>query len=218
MEAMRARKERGVSPSRPCKEMVPEIVALQKWEQRVIEYRKEHPSEALQDGLWMLQRVKSRMYPEPVNQRVRAALCLLRFADEMLRGEVGLAGTHEEVPLPGETEQQILDRLVEDELGLSGSCAVRLAGRHEKFEDADRHAAVRRREAVGQVFEPIRKNFMIGFSNSGAILESTEEGQLNQLVRQTAVRASVYPFLDRELPRVNQRRKKARARRSRVKE
>jgi len=143
------------------------------------------------------------LYPEPVSERVRAARCLLRHAEEMLRAEVGLAAANEEVPLRGETEEQILDRLIKSELGLAGVGAARLLGRPEDFEDAERHAAERRENQTKQVFNLLKAHFMKGFKESGAHLDPQDEPKVDQMVRRTLTAASTDPALDSEIIPVN---------------
>ena len=105
--------------------------------------------------------------PGPVNHRIRAVRCLLRFAEDMLRAEVRLANAHEDVPLPGETEKQILDGLLETELGLKGVAAARTFGRPKKLEKAACREAERRTKQVDAALFAPESAFAQGFNASG---------------------------------------------------
>jgi hypothetical protein len=203
--AMEIRNQRRVSIDRPTKVPCDEIVALEELEQKLVASRRDELArsglqrEAKQDAARL---VDAARYPEPVNRRVKAARCLLRYAEEMLRAEEGLAANFEEVPLPGETEAQILDRLIKDKLGLTGVTAVRLLGKPADHE-AEGNAADRRAEQTKRVFEPLKASFMKGFRESGAKLDPQDEAKLDQIIRQTLTAAATDPDLDREIILVN---------------
>jgi hypothetical protein len=210
--AMDNRQQRGASPSRPERKMISEIVALEGYEREVIAYYKRQKNPSNKSLIESLE-AEAAAYTEPINRGVRAALCLLRYADNMLREEVRLAGMHEEVCWQGETEQQILDHLVESELGLKGFGAARLEGRPEDFEDATRRQAERREKAVRGALHQAREHFMAGFAKSGAKVTPQDQCKLDQLLRQAATIASADPRLDDEIIPVNAFEQVARARR-----
>ena len=204
--ALEVRNQRQVSSERPTKAPRDEIVALEELEQKLIVSRRDELAQSGQhreEEQAAARLVDAALYPEPVNRRVKAARCLLRYADEMLRAEVGLAANTEEVPLRGETEAQILDRLIKDELGLSGVTAARLRETPEAHEAAEGKAAERRAEQTKRVFEPLKAYFMKGFTESGAKLDPQDEAKFDQIIRQTETAAATYPEMDGETILVN---------------
>jgi len=109
--AMAIRGKRKVDPNRPGREPAEEIVALEKLEESSLAFARRHatmngashPDARQRLEAWAADIARD---PGPVNHRIRAIRCLLRFAEDMLRAEVRLANAHEHVPLPGETESK----------------------------------------------------------------------------------------------------------------
>jgi hypothetical protein len=205
-DALDVRYQRRVSVDRPMKVPCDEIVALEDLEQKLVASRRNEMARSGQhreEEQAAARLVDAAMYPEPVNRRVKAARCLLRYAEEMLRAEVGLAANTEEVPTRGETEAQILDRLVKSELGLRDVAAARLLGKPEDHEAAEGKAANRRAEQTKRVFDPLKALFMKGFTESGAKLDPQDEAKLDQIIRQTLTAAAADPDMDRETILVN---------------
>jgi len=204
--AIEIRNHRSVSVDRPMKVPCDEIVALEELERKLVASRQSQMAQSGQhreEKLAAARLVDAAMYPEPVNRRVNAARCLLRYAEEMLRAEVGLAANSEEVPLRGETEAQILDRLIKSELGLSGVAAARLLGKPENAEDAEGNAADRRADQTKRVFAPLKALFIKGFEASGAALDPDDESKIDQIIRQTLTAAATDPEMDGESILVN---------------
>jgi hypothetical protein len=202
--AMDNRHQRGPSPARPERNMISEIVALEDYEREVIAYYKRQKSSKNPSNKSLVESLEAEVaaFTEPINRGVRAALCLLRYADNMLREEVRLAGMHEEVSWQGETEKQILDHLVQSELGFKGFGAARLEVR-EELEDAVRRQAERREKSVRRALDQAREHFMAGFAQSGAKVTPQDQRKLDQLLRQAATVASADPRLDDEIVPVN---------------
>jgi hypothetical protein len=185
-----------------------EIVALEELEQELIGSRRDEMAQSGQhreEEQAAARLVDAALYPEPVNRRVKAARCLLRYAEEMLRAEVGLAANFEEVPLRGETEAQILDRLIKDELGLTGVAAARLPGKPVASVEAACNAADTRAEQTKRVFDPLNTLLMKGITESGAKLDPQDEAKVGQIVRQTLTAAATDPDMDSETILVNTR-------------
>ncbi len=204
--AMNVRNGRRVSVDRPMKVPCDEIVALEEREQKVVASRQEEMARSgrhREEAQAAARLVDAAKHPEPVNRRGKAARCLLRYAEEILRAEVGSAANFEEVPLRGETETQILDRLIKDELGLAGVAVTRLLGKREDSEDAEGNAADRRANRTKQVFEPLKTRFMKGFGESGAHLNPHDVPKLDQIIRQTLTAAATDPVMYGETILVN---------------
>ena len=206
--ALEVRNQRRVSSERPTKVPRDEIVALEELEQELIGSRRDEMAQSGQhreEEQAAARLVDAALYPEPVNRRVKAARCLLRYADEMLRAEVGLAANFEEVPLRGETVAQIRDRLIKDELGLTGVAAARLPGKPVASVEAACNAADTRAEQTKRVFDPLNTLFMKGFTESGAKPDPQDEAKVGQIVRQTLTAAATDPDMDSETILVNTR-------------
>jgi len=206
--ALEVRNQRRVSSERPTKVPRDEIVALEELEQELIGSRRDEMAQSGQhreEEQAAARLVDAALYPEPVNRRVKAARCLLRYAEEMLRAEVGLAANFEEVPLRGETEAQILDRLIKDELGLTGVAAARLPGKPVASVEAACNAADTMAEQTKRVFDPLKTLFVKGLTERGAKVGPHEEAKLAQSIRQTLTAAATDPDMDSETILVNTR-------------
>jgi len=207
-DALDVRYQRRVSADRPIKVPLDEIVALEELEPKLVARRRDEMAQSGQyreEKLAALRLVDAAGYPEPVNRCVKAARCLLRYAEEMLRAEVGLAANFEEVPLRGETEAQILDRLIKDELGLTGVAAARLPGKPVASVEAACNAADTRAEQTKRVSDPLNTLLMKGITESGAKLDPQDEAKVGQIVRQTLTAAATDPDMDSETILVNTR-------------
>ena len=207
-EAMAIRGKRKVDPNRPGREPAEETVALEKLEQSALAFARRqvngasHPEARQRLEAWAADIARD---PGPVNHRIRAVRCLLRFAEDMLRAEVRLANAHEDVPLPGETEKQILDGLLETELGLKGVAAARTFGRPKKLEQAACREAERRTKQVEAALFAPESAFAEGFNASGAKASEEDLPVLNGIVRDALAFAATVPGLEREIVRVNRR-------------
>ena len=209
-EAMEIRRRRKVDPNRPGRQPADEIVALEKLEQSALAFVQKnvnvngaiHPDVKERLDAWAADIAKDL---GPVNHRIRAMRCLFRFAEDMLRAEVRLANAHEDVPLPGETEKQILDRLLETELGLKGVAAARALGRPKRFEQAACREAERRTKQVDAALFAPESAFAEGFNASGAKASEEDLPVLNGIVRDALAFVATVPGLDREIVRVNQK-------------
>jgi hypothetical protein len=206
--AMAIRGKRKVDPNRPGREPAEEIVALEKLEESALAFARRHATVNGASHPDAMQRLEAwaadiARDPGPVNHRIRAIRCLLRFAEDMLRAEVRLANAHEDVPLPGETEKQILDGLLETELGLKGVAAARTFGRPKKFEQAACREAERRTKQVDAALFAPESAFAEGFNASGAKASEEDLPVLNGIVRDALAFAATVPGLDREIVRVN---------------
>lgn len=209
-EAMVIRRRRKVAPNRPAREPAAEIVALEKLEQSALTFVRKNvtvngvvdPDVKERLEAWSADIAKDS---EPVNRRIRATRCLLRFAEDMLRAEVRLANEHEEVPLPGETEKQILDRLLASELGFMGVAAARVLGRRKELEKAECRQAERRTKLKDAALCVPETAFAEGFNASGARATEEDLPVLEEIFRNTLAFAATVPGLDREIVRVNQK-------------
>jgi hypothetical protein len=209
-EAMEIRRRRKVNPNRPGRQLADEIVALETLEQSALAFVQKnvnvngaiHPDVKERLDAWAADIAKDL---GPVNHRIRAIRCLLRFAEDMLRAEVRLANAHEDVPLPGETEKQILDRLLETELGLKGVAAARALGRPEMFEKAECRQAERRTKLKDAALFGPESAFAEGFNASGAKASEEDLPVLDEIVRGAIAFAATVPGLDREVVRVNEK-------------
>ncbi|MGD0837341.1 MAG: hypothetical protein ABSB49_11940 [Polyangia bacterium] len=146
----------------------------------------------------------SLKYSEPVNRLVKSARCLLSFAEDILRSEVRMAAIYEDVPLPGETSEQILNRLLASELGLTGRVAQRLRDPCEAREDAGRNQAVRRAQQVEEALLVPETAFAEGFNLSDAKANEADLPILEEVIRKATVFAATVPGLDAQVVRVKQ--------------
>ena len=108
--AMQIRQRRRVAVERPETKPSPEVLAVEEAEQRWIGDVKVRDALAPANHrkameAWHADTLK---YSEPTNRLVRSARCLLRMADEILRGEVQRAAQYEDVPLPWEGDRHFL--------------------------------------------------------------------------------------------------------------
>jgi len=210
--AMQIRQRRKVAAERPETKPSPEVLAVEEAEQRWIGDVKVRDAlapathrKAMED--WQADTLK---YSESTSRLVRSARCLLRVADEIIRGEVQRAAQYEDVALPWEDEDDIFYRLAKDEAGLEKAALVR-AVEERKIVDTDRakehfealRNAIRR---VGEradiaLWRP-RENYMTGLLGAGAPLESKVLAEVDEQVRRLAVWAWASPALHDEVCRL----------------
>ncbi len=211
-EAMQIRQRRKVGAERPETKPSPEVVALEEAEQRWIGDVKVRDAfapasrrKAMED--WHADTLK---YSEPTNRLVRSARCLLRMADEILRGEVKRAAHYEEVPLPWEDEADIFYRLAKDEVGLESAALVRAvetrkihdAKRAKRHFDALRNTIRRAVERADISLWHPREEFMAGLIGSGAPLAAKDLAEVDEQVRRLVVWAWASPALHDEVRRL----------------
>jgi len=206
--AMALRQERKVDSSRPGRQPADEIVALENLEQSAIAFvrKKLTVNGSIEPGVdeWLRAwAADSLAYSEPVNRLVRSARCLLRFVEDIVRSEVRMAVIHEDVPLPGETPEQILDRLMATELGLGGVLAQRARNPSEDLLAAGMKQAKRREQKVGAALAIPESAFAEGFNRSGAKATADELSLLDEIVRKSVAFAATVPGLDAQVVRAS---------------
>jgi len=114
-----------------------------------------------------------------------------------------MAVIHEDVPLPGETSEQILNRLLATELGLGGVLAQRARNPSEDLLYAGVKQAKRREEKVEAALLVPESAFAEGFNRSGAKATQDEVSLLDEIVRKAMAFAATVPGLDAQVVRAN---------------
>jgi len=210
--AMQIRQRRKVGAERPETKPSPEVLAVEEAEQHSIrdvkaKYALAPASHTKATEDWQADTLK---YSEPTNRLVRSARCLLRMADEILRGEVQRAARYEDVALPWEDEDDIFYRLAKDEAGLEKAALVR-AVEERKIVDTDRakehfealRNAIRRvGERADIALSHPRENYMTGLIGAGAPLAAKDLVEVDEQVRRLVVGAWASPALHDDVCRL----------------
>jgi hypothetical protein len=210
--AMQIRQRRKVAAERPETKPSPEVLAVEEAEQHSIrdvkaKYALAPASHTKATEDWQADTLK---YSEPTNRLVRSARCLLRMADEILRGEVQRAARYEDVALPWEDEDDIFYRLAKDEAGLEKAALVR-AVEERKIVDTDRakehfealRNAIRRvGERADIALSHPRENYMTGLIGAGAPLAAKDLVEVDEQVRRLVVGAWASPALHDDVCRL----------------